>query len=59
MLLYFFLHWLEYNDYFPASNWSARVRAYFPIWGPAGAVALLLYCSWKAGGDMPFVYFQF
>lgn len=59
MLLYFFLHWLEYNDYFPASNWAERLRAYFPIWGPAGAIALLLYCSWKAGGDMPFVYFQF
>ncbi len=59
MLLYLFLHWLEYNDYFPASDWAARLRAYFPIWGPAGALALLFYSSWKAGGDLPFVYFQF
>jgi hypothetical protein len=70
LLVYFGLHFLEYNDYFraarqtpadasqrhPFQRWAYR---YAPLWIPAGAVATLFYASWRAGGDIPFVYFQF
>ena len=59
LMLYFFLHWLEYNDYFPKSARVARIREYTWLWLPAGAILLMAYASGFAGGDLPFVYFQF
>ena len=58
LLLFLFLHYLEYNDYFRKQNWETLARQYSSKLMPAVAVLLLFYCSWKAGGDT-FVYFQF
>lgn len=59
LLLFLALHYFEYNDYFPGRAWAKRLVD-APLWwtAPAG-ILLLFYCSWKVGGDLPFVYFQF
>ncbi|MCB1306944.1 MAG: MBOAT family protein [Leptospiraceae bacterium] len=59
IVLFLFLHWVEYNDYFPGMDWQAIARRYAPVWAPLGALGMLFLSSWKAGGDLPFVYFQF
>ncbi len=67
-LTYLGLHLLEYNDYFPKKTPEGKyepaafvkpIYRYAMYWLPAAALLLFLYSSWKGGGDIPFVYFQF
>ncbi|MBX7056463.1 MAG: MBOAT family protein [Leptospirales bacterium] len=57
--LYLGLHFVEFNDYFPGSARYAKFSQIRLWWTAPAAILLLFYCSWKVGGDIPFVYFVF
>lgn len=59
LLVFLFLHWLEYLDFKPLldrrEKWKRFERPAIALF----AVVLLFLLSWKAVGNAAFVYFQF
>jgi alginate O-acetyltransferase complex protein AlgI len=59
VILFLFLHYLEYNDFFLQSKLLERIQSSSRIWIPVASIVILLYCSAYVDSDIPFVYFQF
>lgn len=58
-LVFLFLHWLEYNDFRFIFERREKWKAFERPALVGFAVLLLFAISWKASGNVPFVYFQF
>lgn len=57
--LFLILHYLEYNDFFPNSNFIKKLKQNSYELIVVFSILILLYSSAYINTDLPFVYFQF